>query len=64
MIVERHFETTGQRNLSPYMADQFADLAILARVMHEFELYLPWASTFEDDHEVIISPTLNNATSS
>jgi hypothetical protein len=41
-----------KRNLSPYIADIFSDLGILSRILHEIEIYQPWAATFEDEHEV------------
>ncbi|TVY91154.1 hypothetical protein LAWI1_G003284 [Lachnellula willkommii] len=40
-----------KRNLSPYMSDMFADLAILTRALHEIEIYQPWAATFDDEHK-------------
>ncbi|KAE8443360.1 hypothetical protein EG329_001918 [Mollisiaceae sp. DMI_Dod_QoI] len=40
-----------KRNLSPYMADMFADLAILSRALREIEMYQPWAATFEEEHK-------------
>lgn len=47
-----------KRNLSPYMSDQFADLAIFTRALHEIEIYQPWAATFDDEHKVCnLSPT-------
>jgi hypothetical protein len=41
-----------KRNLSPHMADCFADLAILSRTLHEIEIYQPWAATFEAERKV------------
>ncbi|KAF4628291.1 hypothetical protein G7Y89_g9858 [Cudoniella acicularis] len=41
-------DPTEKKNLSPYMADIFGDLAILTRALHEIEIYQPWAATFED----------------
>jgi hypothetical protein len=40
-----------KRNLSPYIADLFSDLAILSRALHEIEIYQPWAATFEEEHK-------------
>jgi hypothetical protein len=34
------------------MNDRFADLGILARILHELEIYQPWAATFDDEHQV------------
>lgn len=45
-------DPTEKRNLSPYMSDMFADLAILSRALHELEIYQPWAATFDDDYKV------------
>ncbi len=51
-----------KRNLSPYMADMFADLAILSRALREIEMYQPWAATFEEEHKVCnLSPLLQSA---
>jgi hypothetical protein len=41
-----------KRNLSPYIADLFSDLAILSRALREIEIYQPWAATFEDERKV------------
>jgi len=49
-----------KKNLSPYMADLFSDLAILTRALHEIEIYQPWAATFEEEHRVsqLFSPLI------
>lgn len=47
-------DPTEKRNLSPYMADMFGDLAILTKASHEIEIYHPWAATFEDENRVSI----------
>ncbi|PMD34550.1 hypothetical protein L207DRAFT_588074 [Hyaloscypha variabilis F] len=44
-------DPTEKKNLSPYMADCFADLAILSRALHEINIYHPWAATFEDENK-------------
>ena len=49
-------DPTEKKNLSPYMADCFADLAILSRALHEINIYHPWAATFEDENKVSDSP--------
>jgi hypothetical protein len=41
-----------KRNLSPYIAELFSDLAIFSRALHEIEIYQPWAATFEDERKV------------
>jgi len=41
-----------KRNLSPYIADLFSDLAMLSRALREIEIYQPWAATSEDEHKV------------
>jgi hypothetical protein len=41
-----------KRNLSPYIADLFSDLAILSRALREIEIYQPWAATFENERKV------------
>ncbi|KAE9366427.1 hypothetical protein N431DRAFT_351887 [Stipitochalara longipes BDJ] len=48
-----------KRNLSPYMADWFADLAILSRSLREIEIYQPWAATFEEEHKKHIAKVLD-----
>jgi hypothetical protein len=45
-------DPTEKRNLSPYMADMFGDLAILTKALHEIEIYQPWAATFEEENRV------------
>jgi hypothetical protein len=45
-------DPTEMRNLSPYMADMFGNLAILTKALHEIEIYQPWAATFEDENRV------------
>jgi hypothetical protein len=50
-------DPSEKRNLSPYMADLFSDLAILSRALHEIEIYQPWAATFEDEHKVSDLPS-------
>ena len=49
-----------KKNLSPYMADLFSDLAILTRALHEIEICQPWAATFEEEHRVsqLFSPLI------
>ncbi|KUJ07127.1 uncharacterized protein LY89DRAFT_601789, partial [Mollisia scopiformis] len=41
-----------KRNLSPYIANLFSDLAIFSRALREIEIYQPWAATFEEEQKV------------
>lgn len=51
-------DPSEKKNLSAYMADLFADLGNLSRVLRELELYQPWAATFDDEFEVHSYPLI------
>jgi hypothetical protein len=38
--------------LSAYIQNQFSDLGVLARCLHELDIYQPWAEGFDNDFEV------------
>jgi hypothetical protein len=38
--------------LSAYIQNQFSDLGVLARSLHELDIYQPWAEGFDNDFEV------------